>query len=1286
MALIPNRVLLPNTGQPYPVGAKPRAVGAAVRAAMPMDVGLGTDPSSMGAAQAPAAMYGADAPAGGVDGMDPTQGNTLGREEAGSSMFADSGMTDDWLRRRGRGGGGSTFGGGSFAADGKKSVGLGSGIPPSGRPTVQARTPSSREVMNQAISAQLGSKYIDPTYFNPEDAARGMVNAVPMPFPQLAPPSNPWGAKPRPVASTTAPSGGMPSRPAAGVSYPGAPSDDMPAAQSQLQHPDTRFSSTPIATPAPVVPGASAPTTATSAMGSVNLEDPNAPKFARGGRVRKAKRRPVTIEAFARGGRVRTPAGEDFGGRGGYLNDRASRWMAGAGQDMIPVGNDPDKWNFGDGARDPQTLIARGLVTRDENGNWVTPRYNFRGNFDNESQFGGGWHNRGYLTLAALAAGGVGLEGLGAGAVPAAEAGDLGATGAFDVGGSAGFGGTVPLGAEEGAAGATGAFDSGAFNPSDVGLDTAGGPPDSYWDATADSGQSANDASGAAQDPYEVDVTGNSGTDPITGQPFDGAQADASGEGAFDGARADGTGRADLFNARNMRLAGDALNFATSRGSRSNDVGLIPDPAYSGDPAGGNPAGGNPTGRPDGSNSALGALRNSGDSAFAEPDPADFSSSSSGGGGVAMPGGGQRFDSSDTNWAKARAAYQPLEQMILDEATKAGSASEQEAKAGVAAADVAQKKAQALQALKSRMVSQGYNPNDLSGEAGETRRLMDLDAAKASVGAQNVARRAERDSALAKKKMAADIGLQASGQAAQLDNMATNASIAAAHDATSAGIANSTNASRAADADAERRYRAYEARAGRAFTGSENAAQRNFTGTENEANRGLDRSRLNYQNQWELGRQGISRADVNARISQGNRAANQQDQVNRGRGIAAGINAARGLYGLADDSGFLNWAGGFFADGGRVDMPTASSDYAMGVRRPMMGYGRPRMRAAGRYGAPMGVPKLGVMDAGTAATTAMLPAGTEGARAALSTMAPAVVARPGAESAASGVPALNDGSKTFLDGVASPATMGTSVAADGMSHMGAMPDATTEHMAAGPDTMNGAVDPAAVAAARMSSMGNSDPGPRLYDFTRSPSAGVGLDSAVGRGGDVATFSPGQSKDPLGASMGAMMEKPLPASPDGDPATAAPRLYDFMRAPASSVGLDTAYDKPAGLSDQMNAMPDQMGAMPADSQFMPRMMMGRGSRGYRDGARVRVKRRPRNFDSGGEVHGPGSSTSDSIRAHLSDGEHVLNAEAVELMDATQPGALDELNQKGLMIRTVRQRMRDHMRHVGLGDDA
>lgn len=58
----------------------------------------------------------------------------------------------------------------------------------------------------------------------------------------------------------------------------------------------------------------------------------------------------------------------------------------------------------------------------------------------------------------------------------------------------------------------------------------------------------------------------------------------------------------------------------------------------------------------------------------------------------------------------------------------------------------------------------------------------------------------------------------------------------------------------------------------------------------------------------------------------------------------------------------------------------------------------------------------------------------------------------------------------------------------------------------------------------------------------------------------------------------------------------------------------------------------------------------------------VKRR--DFRPGGKVNGPGTETSDSVPAHLSDGEYVLNAEAVKLIGKDK---LDALNQQGLAVR-------------------
>lgn len=83
--------------------------------------------------------------------------------------------------------------------------------------------------------------------------------------------------------------------------------------------------------------------------------------------------------------------------------------------------------------------------------------------------------------------------------------------------------------------------------------------------------------------------------------------------------------------------------------------------------------------------------------------------------------------------------------------------------------------------------------------------------------------------------------------------------------------------------------------------------------------------------------------------------------------------------------------------------------------------------------------------------------------------------------------------------------------------------------------------------------------------------------------------------------------------------------------------------------------------------------------YRDGARVE-----RRYEHGARVRGPGTSTSDSVHARLSDKEGVLNAEGMELLDATEPGKFEALNDAGLKIRAARQQLTANMADVGLGD--
>lgn len=64
--------------------------------------------------------------------------------------------------------------------------------------------------------------------------------------------------------------------------------------------------------------------------------------------------------------------------------------------------------------------------------------------------------------------------------------------------------------------------------------------------------------------------------------------------------------------------------------------------------------------------------------------------------------------------------------------------------------------------------------------------------------------------------------------------------------------------------------------------------------------------------------------------------------------------------------------------------------------------------------------------------------------------------------------------------------------------------------------------------------------------------------------------------------------------------------------------------------------------------------------FADGGSVKRK----DMRAGGEVSGPGTGTSDSIPAHLSDGEYVLNAEAVRLVGEDR---LDAINGAGLAAR-------------------
>ncbi len=67
--------------------------------------------------------------------------------------------------------------------------------------------------------------------------------------------------------------------------------------------------------------------------------------------------------------------------------------------------------------------------------------------------------------------------------------------------------------------------------------------------------------------------------------------------------------------------------------------------------------------------------------------------------------------------------------------------------------------------------------------------------------------------------------------------------------------------------------------------------------------------------------------------------------------------------------------------------------------------------------------------------------------------------------------------------------------------------------------------------------------------------------------------------------------------------------------------------------------------------------------FSEGGEVEPTQRA-DYVPGGEVRGPGTETSDDIPAWLSDGEYVLNAEAVKLVGKDK---LEEVNQKGLEVR-------------------
>lgn len=71
-------------------------------------------------------------------------------------------------------------------------------------------------------------------------------------------------------------------------------------------------------------------------------------------------------------------------------------------------------------------------------------------------------------------------------------------------------------------------------------------------------------------------------------------------------------------------------------------------------------------------------------------------------------------------------------------------------------------------------------------------------------------------------------------------------------------------------------------------------------------------------------------------------------------------------------------------------------------------------------------------------------------------------------------------------------------------------------------------------------------------------------------------------------------------------------------------------------------------------------------GFAEGGRL-------DMEDGGDVEGPGTTTSDSIPARLSKDEFVLPAESVKLVDKLSPGLLEKLQALGLRVRELGKRM-------------
>lgn len=259
-----------------------------------------------------------------------------------------------------------------------------------------------------------------------------------------------------------------------------------------------------------------------------------------------------------------------------------------------------------------------------------------------------------------------------------------------------------------------------------------------------------------------------------------------------------------------------------------------------------------------------------------------------------------------SNYRAARGEFMPIESLLLDEATRAGSPAEMEAAAGRAGVDVARSYADSERARKNALIAQGLNPDSGIGPGAELDRLSALDRAKAMAGAKNQARLAERNRGYTEKMGASQLGAQIGQQGLSADTMGQRSQEANLNAISNIGLNDMNNRARLSTSDADRAARLAETSA----TLAERAR---------EANQG---SAFDY-------------ARLNADIASGNRTADRQDQVDTGRGIGSVVSLGSDILSAGHGLGWWN-------RGGRVDvglpLPKKGRGYRDGARVRVKSY------------------------------------------------------------------------------------------------------------------------------------------------------------------------------------------------------------------------------------------------------------------------------------------------------------------------------------------------------------